>query len=79
MSVVNPKERPTNKWLSPVLMILFCLTVIILVLGTLFPIYSFAKVVAPLAMIPCFIAIILLLIFDNKDKTSDVRRNVNED
>ncbi|MED3554210.1 hypothetical protein [Cytobacillus praedii] len=67
MSELNPNEKLTNKWLSPALTILFCLTVIILVFGTLFPIFSFPKVVAPAAMIPCLIAIMLLLIFNKKE------------
>lgn len=54
-------------------MAVFFFTVFTLIFGLLFSKFSFVRTIAPLFMIPCLLAITLVLIFgDNKETNTDV-------
>ncbi|RTR28085.1 hypothetical protein EKG37_17430 [Robertmurraya yapensis] len=66
----NKQSKHTS--LSTVLVALFFLTVLTLIFGLLFSMVSFVRTIAPLAMIPCLLAITILIFDDKKENNLDV-------
>jgi polyferredoxin len=62
------KLRLSDKWMTLVLMILFAFVVVLLSFSMIAPVYLFIRYIAPIALGICLIAILLILIFGDKDK-----------